>query len=80
MSTATTDIYYCGAGTPLEEARAVLAQFELRHTRGEHFWRWTGRVFRGRQVLGCMFCPQHTSGSRLREPGGPERGYEPPGT
>jgi len=56
MSTATADIHFCGAGAPLEEARAVLAQLELRHARGEHLWRWTGRMLDGRQVLGCMFC------------------------
>jgi hypothetical protein len=63
MSTATADTYYCGAGTPLEEARVVLAQLELRHARGEHIWHWTGRMLGGRQVRGCMFCSQRTIGS-----------------
>ena len=73
MSTATADTYYGGAGTPLEEARAVLVQLELRHGRGEHFWRWTGRMLGGRQVLGCMFCRRHRNGASLPEAPGAER-------
>jgi hypothetical protein len=68
MSTATADTYYCGAGTPLEEARAVLAQYELRHARGEHIWRWTGRLLGGREVRGCMFCSRrHIGSATVRE-------------
>ena len=67
VSTASADLYYCGAGTPLEEARAVLAQLEHRHASGEHFWRWTGRILAGRQVFRCMFCLRHRSGAHLPE-------------
>ena len=67
MSTATADNYYCGAGTPLEEARALLAWFDARHAGGEHFWRWTGRMLGDRQVLGCMFCSRRRTSALLQK-------------
>jgi len=56
----TENMFYCGAGRPLEEARARLAELEARHSDGEHFWQWTGRIVEGRGVLGCMFCSLRT--------------------
>jgi hypothetical protein len=56
----TVSLLFSGAGRPLQEAQANLAHLEQRHSQGEHFWRWTGRVADGRNVLGCMLCALRT--------------------